>query len=119
MEKLNKISDTMAGHMSTEVSKGTNDANTPLEAALKLKGHSRPQQTPRVPTPQDKPPVVQVGEFVVYNDPTTLLFAYLIQLNNSEVDGLLTQFQFQMMDIHSKPMFPRVSPAVTPPTVGV
>lgn len=105
-DKLTNIPASLATHMNQEVTKGTTDANTPLEAILKAKGMERPQSPASTPTPM-VPPTVERDGFVLYLDPTTQLFYELVKLNSMEVDHILHKFSFTLNDVNGKQIFPR------------
>lgn len=99
--KLKDISEGMAFNMSAEVSKGTSDPNIPLERALKLNKNKR-KPTLKQPMPK----VIEIDSHHIYDDPFTVLFFKLIKLNNAEIDKLLTEANFTMIDLDGKNLFP-------------
>lgn len=105
--KLDKITDSLVHHLRAEVEKGTSDGNTPLEAILKT--------SPKKNRPSKKAPqILDLGGFHIYNDPMTLLFFRLVQLNHPDVDKILTEGNFNMVDVAGSPIFPR--PQINAPT---
>lgn len=105
MDKLDKISDGLISHLQAEVNKGTSDANTPLEAVMKLQKNRTKRQ---VAGPS--PSVLEIDGFFLYEDSTTLMLFKLTQLKNPDVDKVLVEANFSMFDINGKQIFPRPTP---------
>lgn len=113
--KLDKIDEGLLRHMAEVVNTGTSDANTPLEAILKLNKDKRPGR--RVTAPAKTPPVVDIDGLRLYQDPTTMMFYQLVRLNDPRIDAILTEANFSMADIQARPIFPRPpAPSNIPPT---
>lgn len=110
---LKSITPELAKALHSEVERGTTDANTPLEAILKLnqKGGKKSRKKP------DPIQIVLMGEHEIYNDEFTVLFYRLVQLKDPKIDELLTNAHFTMADIKGKPIYPREAPKVVAPAV--
>lgn len=99
-DKLDKIPDSLALHMSLEMEKGTKEGDSPLDAIMKAK-------SPKKTLAGKKPSILDLDGFHIYNEPMSLMLFRLVQLKNLSVDQILTEAKFNMADISGKHIFPR------------